>query len=701
MKKILLFASAALLFAGCAKENITPTENPDNNSQKGDITLSFSASQTGFGTKAIIGETTGEGTSKSTAINWQSTDQISVFDGANENCQFSTKGFNAETTTSCTFEGTVTAVATDYTAVYPYTEGATISETGVISGVTLPAIQTAVAGSFDPSAALMAAKTVDGGRELAFQNLVGYVKVATDFDCKKIELCAASKEALAGAGTITFTDGTPSFALGGDAESTITLLPAGEGTLAAKKTYYIAVPATTLAAGWKISFTATDGKVYSRQGTKQIQFKTNTVINLGTIYLNDFIPYVTFTAESEQTFNMYSNNFPLGENEYFEYSVGGGEWVRFREIVKDIKFGGSHGNLRLRGKSSKGTSLSDDAYYGYAYSEIRFTTKNSPVDCTGDIRTLIDYENYANANTTNARFCKLFFGNEELRTAPLLPAQSLASRCYYAMFSGCTALKTAPALPAETLAEHCYDEMFFGCSALTEAPKLPAKTLASFCYKSMFSGCKALATAPELPAESLASHCYADMFWGCKALTTAPKLPAYELAEYCYNEMFSYCTSLTNLPELPDYFEFLTTSCFKGMFQNCTALKTAPELTAYQLGEYCCQNMFSNCTSLTTAPMLHVVRSLAADCFAGMFSGCTKLSSVKLFIEPEINDYFNPHFYLSNWLNGAGTDVKSPKLYLDGGMYDYYNDHRDDWTNESLFPENWSVQPYSNTSLKI
>ena len=232
MKKILLFASAALLFAGCAKENITPTENPDNNSQKGDITLSFSASQTGFGTKAVIGTTTtdAEG-AKSTAINWQSTDQISVFDGANENCQFSTKGFSTETT-SCTFEGTVTELATDYTAVYPYTAKAEIRE-GVISGVTLPATQTAVEGSFDPSAALMAAKTVNGGRELAFKNLVGYVKVTTDFDCKQIELCAASEEKLAGAGTISFTDVTPSFALGGDAESTITLLPAGEGTLAA------------------------------------------------------------------------------------------------------------------------------------------------------------------------------------------------------------------------------------------------------------------------------------------------------------------------------------------------------------------------------------------------------------------------------------------------------------------------------------
>ena len=614
MKKILLFASAALMFAGCAKENITPTETPDNNSQKGDITLSFSASQTGFGTKAAIGETTTdtEG-ARSTAINWQSTDKISVFDGTGANCEFSTKDFSTETTTSCTFEGTVTELAIDYTAVYPYTAAATISE-GVISGVTLPATQIAVEGSFDPKAALMAAKTVSGGRELAFKNLVGYVRVATDFECKKIELCAASGEKLAGAGTITFTDGTPSFTLDEGAESTITLLPAGDGTLAAGKTYYIAVPATTLAAGWNISFTATDDKVYSRQGTKPIQFKTNTVTNLGTIKLDDLIPYVTFTAESEQTFNMYCNNFPLGENEYFEYSVGGGQWVRFREIIENIKFGGSHGNLRLRGKSSKGTSTDDDD--NYFFSEIIFTTENSPVDCTGDIRTLIDYENYANASTTDARFCKLFFGNEELRTAPSLPAQSLASRCYYAMFSGCTSRTTAPALPAETLAEYCYEEMFLGCSALTEAPKLPAKTLASLCYKRMFYGCSALAEAPKLPAESL--------------------------AEYCYKEMFSYCTSLK------------------------------------------------------AAPMLHVIFSLAANCFERMFYNCTKLSSVTLFIGSEIDQNFNPHFYLSNWLNGAGTDVQEPQkpiLYLSDFFYFYYNDHRNDCTNESLFPKNWSVQP--------
>ena len=76
-----------------------------------------------------------------------------------------------------------------------------------------------------------------------------------------------------------------------------------------------------------------------------------------------------------------------------------------------------------------------------------------------------------------------------------------------------------------------------------------------------------------------------------------------------------------------------------------------------------------------------------------MFSGCTSLSSVTLFIESEIDKDFNPHYYLSNWLNGAGTDTA--QLNLVGVMYAYYNDHREELTNESLFPANWTVRLYS------
>ena len=257
------------------------------------------------------------------------------------------------------------------------------------------------------------------------------------------------------------------------------------------------------------------------------------------------IPYVTFTAESEQIFIMNSSYFSLGENEYFEYSVGGGEWKKFTAIVEDIKFGGTLGNLRLRGKSSKGTATGYDKY-----SRIQFSTANSPVDCTGDIRTLIDYENYANANTTNARFCKLFLWNTELRTAPSLSAQSLADYCYKEMFMGCSKLTTAPKLPAKTLANNCYEYMFSDCTALTTAPKLPAETLAGSCYTGMFSGCTKLLKAPMLPAKTLAEFCYNAMFSGCTALTTAPTLPAFELTESCYLEMFKGCSKLSSVTML-------------------------------------------------------------------------------------------------------------------------------------------------------
>ena len=263
------------------------------------------------------------------------------------------------------------------------------------------------------------------------------------------------------------------------------------------------------------------------------------------------IPYVTFSAESEQTFMMdfkpdvnYNEAFTLEEDEYFEYSVGGGKWTKFTTTVSDVAFGGAKGNLRLRGKSSKGTATKRKCY-----STIKFAISNSPVQCTGDIRTLIDYKNYATTSTADARFISLFEGNTQLTSAPELPATTLAVGCYTWMFKRCKSLTTAPALPATTLAPSCYLSMFNGCSALTTAPELPATTLAESCYDAMFHYCTSLTTAPELPATTLAARCYSDMFQGCTSLTTAV-LPAKTLVAGCYQFMFSNCTNLSNVTML-------------------------------------------------------------------------------------------------------------------------------------------------------
>ena len=216
----------------------------------------------------------------------------------------------------------------------------------------------------------------------------------------------------------------------------------------------------------------------------------------------DFPPYLTFSAESGQTFTMDFLEFSLGENEYFEYAVGDGEWAKFTTTVSGIAFGGAKGDLRLRGKSSKGTAID-----GNITSRISFGTSGVLVDCSGDIRTLIDYENYATASTAEARFCRLFQYNQLLRTAPELPASTLADYCYRSMFYGCTSLTQAPELPATTLARSCYSVMFDGCTSLTQAPKLPATTLADWCYFQMFNGCTSLSSITMLATNVSAPRC--------------------------------------------------------------------------------------------------------------------------------------------------------------------------------------------------
>ena len=206
-------------------------------------------------------------------------------------------------------------------------------------------------------------------------------------------------------------------------------------------------------------------------------------------------PYVTFSADSEQKFKIYFGiDFELGSGEYFEYSVGGGKWTSFTGTLENVTFGGSNGDLRLRGKSSKGTAIDD--YYGCG--TIRFHDASVPVYCTGDIRTLIDYEAYGTVSTADAKFCGLFSSNTMLRTAPELPATTLAYQCYAYMFQHCSELTAAPVLPAEILAENCYEYMFNGCTALSSVIMKAKDVSASGCLEGWLQDAGTSATSRTL-----------------------------------------------------------------------------------------------------------------------------------------------------------------------------------------------------------
>ena len=338
----------------------------------------------------------------------------------------------------------------------------------------------------------------------------------------------------------------------------------------------------------------------------------------------EFTPYVTFTAEKAQKFMMTTyGNYKISE---LEYSVGKNEWTNV-EANKEVEFGGTKGNLRLRGKNVNGTASGLTAH-----STITFTDPNVEVACTGDIRTLLDWRNYSTVDTQNARFCSLFKDCAVLTSAPDLPAENLANYCYKSMFYGCSSLKTAPKLPAKILASECYTHMFNGCSSLKKAPELPAETLADGCYASMFQDCYALESAPaSLPAKKMASQCYSWMFNGCSSLKVAPELPATELARNCY----------------------------VGMFFNCENLTTAPELPATTLVAYCYNQMFNGCTKLSSITILAPSDQITSNV------GCA-----------------------TDWLNNAGTDqsVKNRTLKVqDKAAYEALK------ANASYLPTNWQI----------
>ena len=201
-----------------------------------------------------------------------------------------------------------------------------------------------------------------------------------------------------------------------------------------------------------------------------------------------------------------------------EYSKNGGEWSGITSTTGGTSISVSAGDtIQFR----CGT---DDGYATMSSSSSRYNTFSGTTagfKVKGNIMSLLSKDNFATADTLQSAYTFAY------------------------LLQDCTGLVDASKLilPATTLAERCYNAMFSSCRNLTTAPELPATTLTQYCYSGMFSY-TSLTAAPELPATTLDGYCYAYMFSNCTGLTTAPELPATTLAPGCYGFMFSWSTSL-------------------------------------------------------------------------------------------------------------------------------------------------------------
>lgn len=118
----------------------------------------------------------------------------------------------------------------------------------------------------------------------------------------------------------------------------------------------------------------------------------------------------------------------------------------------------------------------------------------------------------------------MFQGCTSLTAVPALPATTLGEGCYANMFYYCPGLTTIPTnlLPAMYIPNTAYAEMFSGCYGLTNICALPATTVNSWCYYAMFYGCSSIASGQSivLPATSIWYNTYTDMFNGCTGLSS-------------------------------------------------------------------------------------------------------------------------------------------------------------------------------------
>ncbi len=259
MRKLNLFAAlvVAMTAVSCVKEMQTETPVPEVGGA-----VTFEASF-GAATKASL--ELGETESK---VAWDAGDQVGVFAGEG-NYLYAAE--SAGYSTTLLTEATDVPAEGPYYAVYPYDAEAVFAD-GVIT-TTLPAVQTAVLGSFTTH--LSVAQAAEN--KFAFKNVCGLVGVKVDAEnVTKIVLEGNNGEIVAGAINVTVADAPTWKAVAEQGSTSVTLAPA-EGTLA-KGVYYFAVLPQTFEKGFNVKAYKGDDAYVLRNVSAEYELKRSDIV---------------------------------------------------------------------------------------------------------------------------------------------------------------------------------------------------------------------------------------------------------------------------------------------------------------------------------------------------------------------------------------------------------------------------------------
>lgn len=262
-KLFVTILAVAAISASCAKEQAQAPE------QGGLVKKTFTAGSVALTRTSLSDELD---------IVWSAEDKIGVFaSGATASQPFGVTSLSNEGRLA-EFSG-LTEDASGYVAVYPYDESSELSASADEVIVTVPSVQTAVAGSFDPKANVSVSRTE--GSDFLFRNIGALLKITVGNDgIKSIGLKGkGSADVLAGKAAVDISGELPAVKSAVSGRAAVEL----SGEFVKGQSYYFVVLPGKFESGLSLSLTNSDGVAVTLGNDAALEALRNEVIDLGTV----------------------------------------------------------------------------------------------------------------------------------------------------------------------------------------------------------------------------------------------------------------------------------------------------------------------------------------------------------------------------------------------------------------------------------
>lgn len=290
--KFFLFAVVAMATISCTKE-IAPDTNETQNHNLTKITLN--ADSESCESDEIDSKAAFVGYPK---IAWVNNDAISILGAKTGNQQFTTTSAGH----SVTFEGMANLEDDKLYALYPYDETVTLSENALVN-VTVPAIQTATPGNFDPKAYIAIAESNDK-ESLSFKAIGAFVKFNFqnfDKNIKSVTLMSNTGSTMAGTADKTTLNSNGSTSHSNIVSSTVSTFVTLEGPFDLTKAYFMVIRPGTYEGGVTVIIELEDGTILSRKGTNPL-FESGKSRN----YIRAMILNAKYFTEETEPYVLYT-----------------------------------------------------------------------------------------------------------------------------------------------------------------------------------------------------------------------------------------------------------------------------------------------------------------------------------------------------------------------------------------------------------